>query len=208
MSRSEERAANVLFLNLDLYFNLNEYLILQNYLGLISLKNSLNFRWYFLRSKRNERRLHENRNICNEIRVEIRVYSIEIKTNRKLKDIVSRIKLPRQNLRKSLVKSLVTLRKREQLVYVVVGSLDCALLLRLLHTFLSKSSRTTFLVKAGSRTQNVRDQINRQVHREKIVRKEAFHVGLYDLFTRIALDAMQTRPSWQASTKLRTLTPG
>lgn len=208
MSRSEERAANVLFLNLDLYFNLNEYLILQNYLGLISLKNSLNFRWYFLRSKRNERRLHENRNICNEIRVEIRVYSIEIKTNRKLKDIVSRIKLPRQNLRKSLVKSLVTLRKREQLVYVVVASLDCALLLRLLHTFSSKSSRTTFLVKAGSRTQNVRDQINRQVHREKIVRKEAFHVGLYDLFTRIALDAMQTRPSWQASTKLRTLTPG
>lgn len=35
MSRSEERAENVLFLNLDLYFNLNEYLILQNYLGLI-----------------------------------------------------------------------------------------------------------------------------------------------------------------------------
>lgn len=140
--------------------------------------------------------------------MEIRVYSIEIKTNRKLKDIVSRIKLPRQNLRKSLVKSLVISRKREKLVYVVVANLDCALLLRLLHTFSSKSSPTTFLVKAGSRTQNVRDQINRQVHREKIVRKEAFHVGLYDLFTRIALDAMQTRPSWQASTKLRTLTPG
>lgn len=34
--------------------------------------------------------------------MKIRVYSIEIKTNRRLKDIVSRIKLPRQNLRKSI----------------------------------------------------------------------------------------------------------
>lgn len=68
MSRSEERAENVLFLNLDLYFNLNEYLILLNYLGpfrlecirfLLPLKNSRKFRWYFLRSKRNERRLHK-----------------------------------------------------------------------------------------------------------------------------------------------------
>lgn len=44
---------------------------------------------------------------------------------------------------------------------------------------------------------NGRDRIN-GVHGEE--RRFAFHVGLYDLFTRIALDAMGTRPSWQAST--------
>lgn len=65
----------------------------------------------------------------------------------------------------------------------------------------------SFGAKVGSRTQNVRDGINGQVHGEEMVGEEAFHVGLYDLFTRIALDAMQTRPSWQASTELRTLTP-
>lgn len=53
MSRSEERVENNFFLNLDLYFNGNEYLFLLNYLGpfrleririLLSLKNSLKFR--------------------------------------------------------------------------------------------------------------------------------------------------------------------
>lgn len=51
--------------------------------------------------------------------------------------------------------------------------------------------------------------MKRKVPREKkIVHMEAFYIGLYDLFTRIALDAMQTRPPWQASTEPRTLTLG